>query len=73
MQTVAQRPGFIATVYGFGLLQLLLSPNPKIFRGELLRGLRSGVVDLADHSIAVGMNIDAQLDALGFGRRLWFS
>ena len=67
MQTVAQRTGFVAAVNLFGELELLLGPDQKILRSELLRRLRSCVVDLADHSKAVGMNIDAQLDALGFG------
>jgi hypothetical protein len=50
-----------------GLRDLLFGPEEKPFRRELLGGLRRGVVQLPDHPIAVGMNVDAQLDALGFG------
>ena len=70
MQAVAERPGFVTTVNGFGLFQLLFGPNQKIFGRELLRRLRRGVIQLPDHPIAIGVNVDAQLDALGFRRAL---
>src|SRR5258708_39950445 len=73
MQTIPQRTGFVATVHLLGLLKLLLGPDQKILGRELLRRLRSGVVELPDHPIVVSMNIDAQLDALGFGHGLCFS
>jgi CheY-like chemotaxis protein len=70
VQTVAQRARFVAAVNLFGQVELLLGPGEKLLGLELLRRLGSGVVDLPDHPIAVGMNVDAQLDALGFGNGL---
>ena len=66
MQTVAEGTGFVTAVDGFSLAELFCRPDKEILRRELLRGLWCSVVDLPDHPIAVGMNVDAQLDALGF-------
>ena len=56
---------FVATVNRFRLTELFFGPEQKIFGCELLSGLGCSVVDLPDHPIAVGVNIDAQLYALG--------
>lgn len=73
MEPVPQRPGFLTAVHRFALVQLLPGPDQKILGGELLGGLGSGVVQLPDHPVAVGMNVDAELDALGFASALCFS
>jgi hypothetical protein len=44
---------------------LLFGPDQKILRCELLRRLGSSVVELPNHPLAIGMNVDAELDALG--------
>jgi hypothetical protein len=48
------------------LIGLLAGPDQKILRLELLGRLRGGVVDLSNHTVAVGVNVDAELDGLGF-------
>lgn len=73
MQPVAKRTGFVATMNFLGLGELFPGPFQKGLGRELLGGLRSSVVHLADHPVALGMHVDAQLDALGFGEGLCWS
>jgi hypothetical protein len=40
-------------------MQLLEHPFQKALWGELLRRLRGGVVNLARHTVTVGVDIDA--------------
>jgi hypothetical protein len=73
VQAVAEGAGFVATANLFSLLQLLFCPNQKRLRRKLLGRLRSRVVDLSDHPITISVNVDPQLDALGFNNILCLS
>ena len=73
VQAVAEGPGFITTVNFPGLGELFFGPLHELLRSEFLGGLGSGVIHLADHPVAVGMHVDAQLDAVGFGGGLCLS
>ncbi len=70
MQAVAKGSGFVTAIDRFGLGELFGRPKQKILGRKLLRRLGSGVVELPDHPIAIGMNVDAELDALGFNDAL---
>lgn len=66
VQAVTQGAGLVTTVDLLGLRQLFARPRQKIIGRELLGRLRCGVVHLPDHPVAVGVNVYAELDALGF-------
>ena len=70
VQNATERAGFVATVNFLGQGELLFGPAQKLLGGELLRGLRRGVAGLPDDTIAAGMDVDAQLDPLGFDGNL---
>ncbi len=66
VQLVAKRPRFVTAVDFIGLLALLAGPDQKLLGRKLLGRLRGGVVDLANHTVAIGVNVNAELDGLGF-------
>ena len=66
VELVAKRPRFLTAVDGLGLVELLAGPDQKLLGRELLGRLGGGVVDLANHTVAIGVNVNAELDGLGF-------
>jgi hypothetical protein len=73
MQAVSQRTGFVTTINLLGSRRLFFGPKQELYRSEFLGWLWRGIVDLPNHPIALGMDIDAQFDALGIGGVLCFS
>jgi hypothetical protein len=64
VQTLTERPRFVATPHRFGLLLLPLHPVQQRRPAELLPRLRHRAIDLPHHRDRVGVDIETQQDYL---------
>ena len=62
MQHETERPRLVTAVHFVGELRLLLRPRDELLRGEALRRLGRGPVDLAHDDILPPVHVDAELD-----------
>ena len=62
MQSVAKRAGLVATANLFRQFALLADPVQQVLSTETLSRLWSLAVDLTNHDLFLGMDIDAQQD-----------
>jgi len=64
-ETLAERPGFVATMHRSSSCHLPAHENRELFRREALRRLRGLGVDLPHHDNRVSMHVQPELDYAG--------